>query len=98
MQVSAHVVAPGRRVLVNGDLQARSVADLLQLEIVPDELELPREGHVVLTAGLDDVAQQLAELRERPRRQLRVRPADEAGDGVERIEQKVRLQLRAQQP
>src|SRR6185295_14556660 len=76
------------------DLQPVPEAHLLDREIAIDQCELVVERDGLARAELERLAQEVAQAFAHAPRTLRVR-ADERVDRVERVEQEVRIELRA---
>jgi hypothetical protein len=84
----------GRDVIL--DLQPVLEADALDLEVAADEIQFALERVHRLLAVLQRAAQELAEAGDDVLGLAGAVVADEAGDGVERVEQEVRVQLHLQ--
>ena len=71
-------------------------ARALDVEIIAEQFELPFERHLLLRAAAERSPQQLAELPDHVHRRLVIVAPHQRGDGVERIEEEVRIELHAQ--
>src|SRR5437762_12319753 len=84
-----------RRVGLDGHLQLSLKAHFHDVEIPTQHLELTSEGDLLVVALAEGVAEEIAEPRDHAARAGRVL-FHERRDGVQRIEQKVWVELRAQ--
>ena len=80
-----------------GTLDAQPVGEalLLQLEVQRDELQLVGEARELALAGVQQPAQQVAELHHHRLGGGRI-PGDLSADGVQQVEERVRRELHAQ--
>src|SRR5262245_6222796 len=82
------------------DLEARAEpvgeARLLDAEVLADQIELVLEAHFVRAVAAQRTAEYVAELLDDPRRGGALTVAHQHADGVERVEEKVRIDLRLQ--
>jgi hypothetical protein len=94
-QETGHHHAEQIIVCAHADLEASFEARQFNRDEVVEERELLAECHDRLGGVAERRAQQIAQLRHQPSRHLRVRFGQRA-DRVERVEEEVRMQLRAQ--